>query len=189
MVADEDDEDDDVIEKAMEEVLDAECSVSETDGGDSSDGTENHNDTVARGKCCSTTNTKQQLGQMSDNFSQIDDLLNVDTTKFPLFNGTPYSVAELCAGDVLYLPCGWFHNVTSCGDGDSVIDKNAEGKNDDVTTNIHSTTTSSNWHPDTHISLNIWFHPPNGKEVDRPYTSEFWENDWTDRCKNPNGVQ
>ncbi len=182
MAADEEGGDEDLVEKAMEEVLDAEC-FSE-DGGDESEGDGNHDDDVAREKSCSNINTKQQLGQMPDNFSKIDDLLNYDTTKYPLFSGTPYSVAELRAGDALYLPCGWFHKVTSCGDG-AVIEKSMEGENDAAT--IHST--SSSWHPDAHLSLNIWFHPPDGKEVDRPYTSEFWEKDWTDRCKNPHGVQ
>ncbi len=172
----------------MEEVLDAECDVSET-YSDSSDGIENDNGTVARRKFCSDTSTTQQQGQMPDNFSQIDDLANIDTTKFSLFNGTPYSVTELRAGDVLYLPCGWFHNVTSCGDGNSMFDENAEDKNADVITDIQPTTASSNWHPDAHISLNIWYHPPDGKEIDKPYTSEFWENDWTERCTNPNGIQ
>ncbi len=188
MAADENSGDEDAVEKAMEEVLDAEC-VSEDDGESEGD----HEDTVTRGgKPCSTTNKKQlqQIGRMPDNFSKINDLLNYDTTEFPLFKGTPYSVAELHAGDALYLPCGWFHDVASFGDG-TVIEKNVKGENIDTvttTTTIHSTTSSS-WHPDTHLSLNIFFHPPDGKEIDRPYTSEFWEKDWADRCKNPHGVQ
>ncbi len=166
----------------MEEVLDAEC-FSENGGDESEEGDENH-DGVAREKSCPNPNTKQPLGQIPDNFSKIDDLLNYDTTKFPLLSGIPYSISELRAGDALYFPCGWFHNVTSRGDV-AVIEKSMKGKNDAATT--HSTLSS--WHPDAHLSLNIWFHPPDGKVVNRPYTSDFWEKDWVDRCKNPHGLQ
>lgn len=56
--------------------------------------------------------------------------------------GTPY-IVDLKAGDMLYLPTSWFHEVTSFSD---------EG--DDV-----------------HIALNYWFHPPDSalQRFERPY--------------------
>ena len=53
---------------------------------------------------------------------------------------------ELNAGDMLYLPCGWFHEVQSFGSGE-------EGG---------------------HLALNYWFHPPDnldcgGQGMHKPY--------------------
>ena len=53
---------------------------------------------------------------------------------------------ELKAGEQLYLPCGWFHEVRSYGDS-------AEGG---------------------HLALNYWFHPPDNldpsvKAMQSPY--------------------
>ncbi|KAI4726157.1 Clavaminate synthase-like protein [Aureobasidium sp. EXF-10728] len=45
--------------------------------------------------------------------------------------GTPY-IVDLRAGDMLYLPTSWFHEVTSFADGEE----------------------------DVHMALNYWFHPP-----------------------------
>ncbi|KAG9669036.1 Clavaminate synthase-like protein, partial [Aureobasidium melanogenum] len=58
--------------------------------------------------------------------------------------GKPY-VVELKAGDMLYLPTSWFHEVTSFSD---------EKSEDNV-----------------HIALNYWFHPPDAQkpEFEKPY--------------------
>jgi hypothetical protein len=53
---------------------------------------------------------------------------------------------------MLYLPAGWFHNVTSFGSG-----------------------------PGGHAAFNYWFHPPDGPAPDRPYATPFWERDWAAR--------
>ena len=52
---------------------------------------------------------------------------------------------------MLYLPAGWFHEVTSFSDQDSSM----------------------------HLALNYWFHPPDNLQpgpggFDRPYTSGYW---------------
>ena len=55
----------------------------------------------------------------------------------------------LAAGEMLYIPCGWFHEVRSLGPpGDG-----------------------------GHLALNYWFHPPDGDSFHRPYTSDFWRAD------------
>ncbi|KAG9953240.1 Clavaminate synthase-like protein, partial [Aureobasidium melanogenum] len=58
--------------------------------------------------------------------------------------GKPY-IVELKAGDMLYLPTSWFHEVTSFSD---------EKSEDNV-----------------HIALNYWFHPPDAQkpEFEKPY--------------------
>ena len=52
---------------------------------------------------------------------------------------------------MLYLPAGWFHEVTSFSDKGSSM----------------------------HLALNYWFHPPDNLQpglagFDRPYTSGYW---------------
>ena len=56
------------------------------------------------------------------------------------------------AGEMLYIPTGWFHEVRSTGGG-----------------------------KDGHLALNYWFHPPDGSTFEKPYTSDFWVNDWKRR--------
>jgi hypothetical protein len=58
--------------------------------------------------------------------------------------GKPY-IVDLKAGDMLYLPTSWFHEVTSFSDEES---------SDNV-----------------HIALNYWFHPPDATkaEYEKPY--------------------
>ena len=56
------------------------------------------------------------------------------------------------AGEMLYIPTGWFHEVRSTGGG-----------------------------IDGHLALNYWFHPPDGFTFEKPYTTDFWVNDWNRR--------
>ena len=58
----------------------------------------------------------------------------------------------LTAGQMLFIPAGWFHEVRSTGGGDS-----------------------------GHLALNYWFHPPDGSDFNKPYLSDFWPNDWRKR--------
>ncbi|EGW31965.1 uncharacterized protein SPAPADRAFT_139719 [Spathaspora passalidarum NRRL Y-27907] len=53
-------------------------------------------------------------------------------------------------GDMLYLPAGWFHEVSSFGDDDN-----------------HG-----------HIALNYWFIPPNTDNVETCYSDMYWHEDW-----------
>ncbi|KAI9031480.1 cupin-like domain-containing protein [Hyaloraphidium curvatum] len=88
------------------------------------------------------------------NFSLVDTSLLTSSpstlsTRFPLFTDALPAWCELEAGEMLYLPASWFHEVESFG---------AEGG---------------------HLALNYWFHPPDAlKNFERPYSSEFWERDW-----------
>ena len=58
----------------------------------------------------------------------------------------------LTAGQMLFIPAGWFHEVRSTGGGRS-----------------------------GHLALNYWFHPPDGIDFNKPYLSDFWPNDWRKR--------
>ena len=52
---------------------------------------------------------------------------------------------------MLYLPAGWFHEVTS---------SNMPGSH-------------------THIAFNYWFHPPSEENFDQPYNSPYWERNFS----------
>ncbi|KAK6458783.1 cupin-like domain-containing protein [Scheffersomyces xylosifermentans] len=70
-------------------------------------------------------------------------------------------------GEMLYLPAGWFHEVSSFG-----ADPKA------ATTAEHGNLTN------VHIALNYWFIPPNGIDPEKCYTDSYWEEDWkrTNAC-------
>jgi DNA mismatch repair ATPase MutL len=79
---------------------------------------------------------------------------------FPLFvaNAQSHSVEVVVeAGQMLYLPAGWFHEVFS---GDS-----KKGTASDR----------------SHMAFNFWFHPPDGESFEKPYVSSFWADDWSAR--------
>jgi len=79
-----------------------------------------------------------------------------------------FETVELEAGDVLYLPAGWFHEVKSRGDSDDgASDDDADIANVGV-----------------HMAVNYWLHPPDvddASSFERPYLSRFWQRDWEAR--------
>lgn len=54
-------------------------------------------------------------------------------------------VVDLKAGEMLYLPCGWFHEVISESGGDKY-----------------------------HLAFNYWLHPPSTKNFSNPYRDQYW---------------
>jgi hypothetical protein len=70
------------------------------------------------------------------------------------------------AGQMLYLPSGWFHEVSSCSG-----------------------------HSSAHIAVNYWFHPPDNLPAPgcgqaetehcmrHPYSTDFWPELWNERCR------
>jgi hypothetical protein len=96
--------------------------------------------------------------------SRIQKLPEVKTN-FPLFSSATLYTFELSAGDCLFLPQGWFHEVESLGDE----------KGDD----------------DIHMALNHWFWPPisekSGSTRSSPYGKEagaFFESAFKRATKN-----
>lgn len=69
--------------------------------------------------------------------------------KFPEFSPIKLSATQvaLSDGDLLYLPAGWFHEVTSFGD--------------EANSNIHT-------------AINYWFIPPDGPSIEKPYTDHSY---------------
>eukprot|EP00053_Salpingoeca_punica_P016246 m.152269 g.152269 ORF g.152269 m.152269 type:complete len:232 (+) comp16916_c0_seq2:219-914(+) len=81
---------------------------------------------------------------------------------FPDFARATSTQVDVHAGEMLYLPAGWFHEVHSAGTA-------ASG-------------------PPTHMAFNYWFHPPTklgDEDVNNPYDSDFWARDWQERQANP----
>lgn len=91
------------------------------------------------------------------NFSRVPTDASIEELKknYPLYiNALKHSIeVTINAGEMLYLPAGWFHEVFSKSSSDG------------------------------HMALNYWFHPPDSDEFNRPYTSSFWESDWQARVK------
>lgn len=106
------------------------------------------------------------------NFSRVDTSLPEQElrSRFPLYweslqRGAAVEVV-LRAGEMLYIPAGWFHEVRS---------RSAPSREG----------CELNYEPERggHLALNYWFHPPDGDSFERPYSSDFWKKDYEERCK------
>ena len=84
-----------------------------------------------------------------DSFSRINLGGSINDKSFPLFKNCREVTVELNAGQCLYVPAGWFHEVTSFG-------------NDADKTSIH-------------MALNYWYHPPDAVNFAFPYKDDFWK--------------
>lgn len=112
---------------------------------------------------------KKQQGPPS-NFSRVNTENSKDE-EFPLFRDALTRKLEVTvkAGEMLYIPAGWFHEVRSislsCPDGGPVpegaVPLPSPGPG--------------------HMAVNYWFHPPDNHDFRKPYTSEFWLKDWVAR--------
>ena len=72
---------------------------------------------------------------------------------WPSFSASHRISVDLKPGEMLYLPTGWFHEVTSYGNNDK-SDKNV------------------------HVAANYWFIPPIGQSRQRVYLDDYWPNDY-----------
>ena len=81
--------------------------------------------------------------------------------EYPNFKYCKQVLVEVNAGQILYLPCGWFHEVTSYSTigGGTANDDN----NDETLQNCH-------------VALNYWYHPPDALDnYENPYLDNFWK--------------
>ncbi|KAJ3371303.1 hypothetical protein HDU91_005437 [Kappamyces sp. JEL0680] len=72
--------------------------------------------------------------------------------QFPLLKNTTRIEFRLEEGEILYLPCGWFHEVQS-------------------KTSAKSPTSDA----DCHIALNYWYAPPSMDDPRHCYPDDFWK--------------
>jgi hypothetical protein len=124
-----------------------------------------------------TTNTKPQ------NFSQVDTSLP-DTDKQLYKNFPKYVTARgrgvkvlLRAGQMLYIPAGWFHEVRSKGDSTQSTHSIQSSSSSSGSEGVSSEGVSGVGH----LALNYWFHPPDGANFAHPYTSDFWAKEYAER--------
>ncbi|KAI5964196.1 uncharacterized protein KGF55_002138 [Candida pseudojiufengensis] len=91
---------------------------------------------------------------------------------FPGFLKLNKMTVWLYPGEMLYLPAGWFHEVSSFGDDDNDED---EEDNESLKDKIEKFNEKSS---NIHIALNYWFIPPNNLDFNKPYQDSYWEEDW-----------
>ena len=144
-------------------------------------------------------------------FSRIQDVDAPETTvKFPLYKEAREFTCELSQGQMLYLPAGWFHEVTSLGTSASgigggkekakgIIESSLETNVGDMDKAAATTTVVSTQPPPAattappstpsgiHMALNYWFHPPTARTaeevLDAPYgQNAYWPQEWAERA-------
>lgn len=150
--------------------LDEECNESDGDGEDASEGEDDFaeeesgddfesDDSASNGKTQDVENEaaaecSNSLEGEPPHFSRIGSGIAADSDAFPDFSGVRRVTAKLRAGDALYLPCGWWHEVFS---------------------------SSGDERGDFHMAVNYWFHPPDLSEdvsASSPYISRLWPDAW-----------
>jgi len=80
------------------------------------------------------------------NFSQVTNYAQPGKA-FPEFKKAVEEIETLHAGEMLFLPAGWFHEVTSRNNSED----NKQG----------------------HMAFNYWMHPGDSKDFHSPYTCKF----------------
>jgi len=78
---------------------------------------------------------------------------------FPRYLHAPLCEVDISAGEMLYLPTGWFHEVTSFAEKERAGSKLTGGKRG-------------------HMAFNYWMHPPDNNSFKNPYREPFWEKRW-----------
>lgn len=90
------------------------------------------------------------------------------STEFPFYEHATELSVELEAGQMLYMPCGWWHEVTSEGNG-------AAAEATDVAPGLEKAAPPSQPKSQLHAAINYWFHPPDAASFASPYTNPFFE--------------
>jgi len=100
------------------------------------------------------------------NFSAVDCYAAPDVIRqhTPCYLDLKQTMVTLQPGECLYLPSGWFHEVTSMS-GDPT-------QKSTMVTGCAGT---------GHLAFNYWFYPPDSGNFEKPYKSDFWPQDWQER--------
>eukprot|EP00730_Choanoeca_flexa_P019195 TRINITY_DN9368_c0_g1_i5.p2 TRINITY_DN9368_c0_g1~~TRINITY_DN9368_c0_g1_i5.p2 ORF type:complete len:217 (+),score=33.94 TRINITY_DN9368_c0_g1_i5:799-1449(+) len=158
--------------QALEALLDAEETLNDfgdddldNNGGDDGEADEKEDETDGReSKARAVKDEKPST--LPNSFSKADpsDAIAINRD-FPLFKTAVQTTCEVAKGEMLYLPCGWFHEVTSFSDNsDTTADKSDKAG--------------------LHMAFNYWFHPPvpsDNTSFEQPYPTPAWENDFQRR--------
>jgi hypothetical protein len=152
-----------MLEKAMDDLIDAE--MGDNEEGDEDDDMDDEDYSGAIDEIEEkedeieeyTSNPRRIVDKTvkdPNNFSNVTPgvLLDEDQLKekFPRMKSATAAHCDLAFGDILYLPASWWHEVTSFG---------REGNQG-------------------HLAMNYWFHPPDSNDFANPYSTAFWPNDY-----------
>ena len=154
-----------MLEMAMDALIDAEMDDDDDDDDDEINEEDDGNDEAVYfsddSKSSGTELSPKRVRYLVDktikdpnNFSNIAPVTLSEEAKihdeFPLIERTKAAFCDITAGELLYLPASWWHEVTSIGDG-----------------------------PQGHLAINYWFHPPDVNDnYMKPYSTEFWPEDY-----------
>jgi len=159
---DDDDDDDDEEEEEEEEEEEDETAASDVDGGSRGREDKDGGGSLAR--------------PTPDNFSTFEAAAgwnDATAARWPELADCGSAVAVVRASEMLYLPCGWFHEVVSLnggngdGNGDGKCDSNCSGAGGGGGTD--------------HLAINWWMQPPDGCSFAEPYSHGFWQWDMRQR--------
>ena len=115
--------------------------------------------------------------------------------EYPLYAHATELVLELRAGQMLYMPCGWWHEVRSEGNEEDGNDGLAAAVGEERVAGAAQaqaqpqmpmqTQTQPQTQPQAqqdgghvsnmHAAINYWFHPPDTTSYTKPYTTAFFE--------------
>lgn len=150
---DEDEEDEEDEEENSENADDRkEAAGSEEDQHDDEEDVQPSAESAAALGLTATTKTSAD----PEHFSLADPRKPISEleARFPGFSKAVCTQVELEAGDLLYLPAGWFHEVTSFSSDPPDLEHLG------------------------HMALNFWFHPPDQNSFAEPYKNNYWKRYW-----------
>jgi hypothetical protein len=142
-------------EERLDEAMD-ECLLYENPQGDDDNDSINDEEILKRKpptKQISDASSKKSERSEPNSFSRIDVATlheSGPSKKFPLLAKANRMTVELKAGEALYIPAGWFHEVTSLGENDDGL----------------------------HMAVNYWMCPPTTNNFENPYEDTYWKEQW-----------
>ena len=157
--SDGDDFDEDNQKDDFDEIMGLEDTNNESGKGG---GDDKKNDKTASSLTSTTKDDNDEQDEHPDSFSRINPCRtdrDALTKEFPSLASCKEVTVEIQAGQMLYLPAGWFHEVTSYSN------KNESANEEDSLA-------------DCHMALNYWYHPPDApNNYKNPYKDDFWKKE------------
>lgn len=109
--------------------------------------------------------------------SQGDPVLAPNTAQLENFGNVVFTECQVNSGEMLYLPAGWFHEVTSYTDTadtaatGKVRTKKAKKKKGKKSKKAAGTGKAAAGH----VAFNFWVHPPSSDAYEHPYVDSHWD--------------
>jgi hypothetical protein len=125
-----------------------------------------------------TAGASEEPEPTPNNFCAVDLNQPDWRERWPLAKRAFMAEVNVEAGEMLWLPAGWFHEVTSMTTAAAAAAGHSGGDADRGADADESKCVASEA---GHMAFNYWFHPPDSDSFERPYHSEFWRWDWDHR--------